>query len=567
MGGFLVIKNNNAALKAESKFKTSVQEAQDYVENFDILETINNVGNDEVFTPSKVCNKVLDLLPNEVWSNPNLKWLNPVDKNGVFLREIAIRLNNGLQNWEKNEEKRKKHILKQMLFSIGLTKFTAQVSRRTLYYSSQANRSFDGLTDEQGNPINGYSIGDGSWFSSRDGNVITPSSNHTFLKGKCVFCGINSNSKYTDPKQIEHYAYEFLHQKSLNDYFKNKFGKGESEMKFDIIIGNPPYQLSDGGGTGDSAKPIYHLFVNQAISLNPKYIAFIIPSRWMKGGKGLVDFRESMINDTRIEYIHDYENSKDVFPTVDLDGGVCYFLWNKDYNGKVNYTTHTLTKESFESKRFLKSDFTKTVIRDLRQVSIIEKVGTKVNKFYSEVVSYRNPYGFNADLFNRIETYGIKKKINEPFPGSVQIYGVEGKKGGAKRVISFIEESKVDKNINGLNKFKLFFSKAYMSTSTVPPEIIVGLPKTLCTETFLEIGPFETKVEALNNLKYIKTKFFRALLFFNRHSLNISKESFDLVPLIDFKKLKDIDDKSLFHYFDLNEDEISFIEEVIKPMN
>src|SRR5690554_4394269 len=205
----------NEALTAEQKYKTSIEEAQDYIENFDILETINNVGNDEVFTPVKICKQVLNMLPEEVWSNPNYKWLNPSDKNGVFPREIAIRLNEGLKEWEPDEEKRKKHILQNMLYSIGLTKFTSQVSRRTLYYCSDANRKFDGKIDEHGKSINGYAIGNGSWFNNFEGNILNPTSNHSFnKKGRCIYCGIRSKDKkgkpgrYSDPNQVEHYSYD-----------------------------------------------------------------------------------------------------------------------------------------------------------------------------------------------------------------------------------------------------------------------------------------------------------------------------------------------------------------------
>ena len=210
----------------------------------------------------------------------------------------------------------------------------------------------------------------------------------------------------------------------------------------------------------------------------------------------------------------------------------------------------------------MKTNYSDTIIRDFRQSSIIEKA-TKDIKF-SEIVSYRNPYGFFADLFNDPEKYKHILVRETEFPNSVKVYGVKGKKGGAKRIYGFIDNNNVIKNANSVAKFKLYFSKAYMTTSTVPPEIIVGYPNTVCTETFLEIGTFNSLEECQNCLSYIKTKYFRALLFYNRHSLNISKESFDLIPLQDFSK--PWTDQELYAKYNLTNDEIKFIENMIKPM-
>lgn len=299
----------NDALEAEDKYKTAVESANDYIENFDILETITNVGNDEVFTPRKTCDMILDSLPEEVWHNPNYKWLNPATKNGIFEREIAIRLDDGLKDIIPDTEQRRKHILQNMIYSIGQTRFTANVARRTVYYCSQANRKCDGIKADDGHYVNGYAIGNGSWFDDKEGNIKTPNINHTFVddKGKtmpsscsdedkkkyrCKYCGINGASAYNDANQRETYAYEFIHfdEDELLKHLQDRFFGGNRNMKFDIIIGNPPYQLSDGGAQA-SARPIYQLFVQQAISLKPKYISMIMPSRWMTGGKGLDDFR------------------------------------------------------------------------------------------------------------------------------------------------------------------------------------------------------------------------------------------------------------------------------------
>ena len=335
-------------------------------------------------------------------------------------------------------------------------------------------------------------------------------------------------------------------------------------MKFDVIIGNPPYQLSDGGGTGDSAKPIYQLFINQAKKLNPKYISMIVPSRWMKGGKGLDNFRKEMAEDTRLRYIYDFEDAKECFPGIHIDGGVNYFLWDKSYDGKCEYHYKSLKGEENSCLRFLKNDVSDTVIRDYNQITIIEKAASLKEEKFSKICSARNPFGYFSDIFNNPEKYSEANLSFEEDKNKYKVYGVKGKKGGAKRVIGYVDKNSVERANDDVNKYKLYFSKAYMTTSTVPPEIIIGEPGTVCTETFLKIGSFETKEQAMNCLSYVKTKFFRALLFYNRHSLNISRESFKLIPIQNFNE--EWTDEKLYKKYNLTEKEIKFIEENILPM-
>ena len=339
------------------------------------------------------------------------------------------------------------------------------------------------------------------------------------------------------------------------------------KMKFDVIIGNPPYQLNDGDGTGDSAKPIYHLFIEQAKKMNPRFITMIVPSRWMKGGKGLDNFRKEMINDLHIKEIHDFFNASECFPRIALDGGVNYFLWDKDYNGKVDYYYKDINNNINYSKRFLKTEFGNTIIRDFKQISIIEKVKLKDENSFSSIVLARNPFGFFADFFNNPEKYKNIKIYNDNNDNNqlIKIYGIKGKKGGSKRVNGYIENIHIYKNIDSVNKYKLFFSKAYMLTSTIPPEIIIGKPNEICTETFLQIGSFNNETELYNCLNYIKTKFFRALLFFNRDSLNISRDNFNFVPIQNWDE--EWTDEKLYKKYNLNQEEIKFIEEMIKDMN
>lgn len=343
-------------------------------------------------------------------------------------------------------------------------------------------------------------------------------------------------------------------------------------MKFDFCIGNPPYQESDGGGTGDSAKPVYDKFVEEGQKICTDSLMMIMPSRWMKGGKGLDSFREDMINNTSIKCIVDYEKSDQLFRGVHIDGGVCYLLIDKKYNGPCHFTHISSDGYIDDTIRFLDNKVIDTIIRDSRQISIIEK--TSVGDRFSNIVSYRNPYHVYADFFNHPEKYpNIHLSNTKDEFHNVLIWGVKGIKGGAKRVFAYVNLSEIKNYVDDI-EWKLFFSKAYLTTSTVPPEIIKGYPWDICTETFLRIGGFTEKYIMENALSYLKTKFARALLFFNRHSLNISKESFCLIPLQNFTSASDIDwsksvheiDLQLYKKYGLSDEEIRFIEEKVKSM-
>lgn len=349
------------------------------------------------------------------------------------------------------------------------------------------------------------------------------------------------------------------------------WNKKESVMKFNAVVGNPPYQISDGGGTGDSAMPVYNYFIDAGKNLDTQYISMITPSRWMKGGKGLSSFRSQMISDERLSLIIDFANANDCFYGIHIDGGVSYFLWDKSHTGELDYIYNDLDGTVFETHRLLKNDVSDTVIRDFRQQSIVGKASNC--KKFSEIVSSRNPYGIGADIFNKEDKYaGVL--FSDPTDDMCLIYGVKGIKGGAKRVTGYVNKDIIKTEARGLDKYKILFGKAYMTTSTTPPALIYAEPNTACSETFLQIGPFDAKTEQQNCGKYIHTKFFRALLFFNRSSMNISNTTFALIPLQDFTDKSDIDwsksvaeiDQQLYKKYNLDNSEIAFIESMIKPM-
>jgi site-specific DNA-methyltransferase (adenine-specific) len=549
----------NGAISAERKYKTSVEEAYEYIENFDILETINNVGNDEIFTPVKLCNEILDVLPTEVWSNPNYKWLNPCDKNGVFLREIAIRLDEGLKNIIENQENRRKHILKNMLFSIGLTKFTSLVSRRTLYYCSQANRKFS-INEE------GFAIGNGTWFDDEEGNIKTPITKHSFdKKGKCIYCSTSSKGKYSNPNQIEHYAYEFIHLNNIEKTLFKRFNLGE-DMKFDIIIGNPPYQLSTSGGQAQ-AKAIYYKFVEQAKRLNPKYLSMIIPSRWMSSGFGVEDFRKNMLDDKHITKLHHYENAGHCFPNnVEIKGGVCYFLRERDVSSKCEITIHFSDKQIQKSHRYLKEDDLDSdiFIRDERQIEILKKVSSKNESSISNICYSLWFYDLASDFFKNPSKFDLPPLSETPIDNGFTIYGALN----GKRAIRYCaSDYPFKKRLEEIKKWKVFIPSVYGSgkRNDIPSYIQIGEPNSLCTHSVMQIGNFDTRAEAENLVSYYKTKFFRFMLSVKRISINISGSILKFVPMQDFsRKWTDIE---LYERYELSDQEIEYIESHIIEMD
>lgn len=547
--------NKNVAIKAEKDHTSAVESAYDYLEHFDILETITNVGNDEVFTPRKTCDMILDSLPEEVWHNPNYKWLNPATKNGIFEREIAIRLDRGLKDIIPDEETRKKHILQNMIFAIGQTKFTANVARRTLYYCSQANRKCDGIKASDGHYVNGYAIGNGTWFDDEEGNIKTPKSEHAFEKnGKCKFCGVQSDSKYNSSDQREHYAYEFIHygKFELERHLQDLFFKGDRTMKFDVIIGNPPYQLST-NDSGIQAAPIYQKFVLNAISLEPKFISMIIPSRWFTGGIGLDEFRTSFLNDMHVQLLHDFPKSRDCFPTVDIAGGVCFFLWDSTYNGNTKVISQTGDKTTIRVRKMNDFDI---FVRDNIGVDIITKVSNKSTDFLNNFVYSISPFNLPTN------TRGEEK----PFSGSVKLISSKGE--------SYIDAEEIKKGKELIAKYKVTIGQlnpdrggvnnALDGKSNVTTKIKIYGPGEVFTATYLLLGAFDTLQEAKFFESFIKTKFVRYLIFSTLSSMHITKDNFRFVPLLKFDHA--YSDTELNSYFELNGEEIDLINSLIREM-
>jgi site-specific DNA-methyltransferase (adenine-specific) len=490
--------------------------------NPDILVCISNLSSDEVFTPPTISKLMLDNLPKEIWEDENVKFLDPVCKTGVFLREVTSKLINGLEKKIPNLETRINHILKNQVYGLSITELTAFLSRRTLYCSKYANSEF--------------SI---SKFNNVDGNIKFINSSHKWnSKNVCEYCNVNKEL-YDRNKKLENYAYSFIHEQNLENIF---------DMKFDVIIGNPPYQMSDGGAVA-SAKPIYQKFVETAKKLNPRYLTMIIPSRWFSGGKGLDDFREEMLNDKRISKIYDFPNSSDCFPGVEIKGGVCYFLWERDYSGECEITNINNNKKNFLKRPLLEKNLN-FFIRYNQSISIIQKVLEFNEDKFNHLVSSRKCYGLPTNF--RGKTNSEKNKI--------KVY----QNGGN----AFINESKITVGKENIQKHKIFITKAYGAGEGFPHQILnipfYGEPNSVCTETYLEIGPFKSKKVCENVINYIRTKFFRFLVLMIKNTQDATRGVYRLVPVQNFET--QIDDEFLYKKYQLTQNEIKFIDEMIRPM-
>lgn len=328
------------------------------------------------------------------------------------------------------------------------------------------------------------------------------------------------------------------------------------DVKINAIVGNPPYQVMD-GGAGVSAKPVYNEFVNIARTLSPNYISMIMPSRWYAGGKGLDAFRDSMLNDKHIAKLFDYFDATDVFPKIDLSGGVCYFLWSAVHNDDCLVTTsrngirNTLLRPLLE-------EGADSFIRFNEAVSIINKIPKKVQSFYTSVSS-RKPFGIATDF-----------KIDKTVTKGVELFAYP--KNG------WIDSTKISVHKEWINKYKVFISYAYGERGDFPYFAIgkpfYGYPMTCCSETYLVVNPCDSEDEMKNVVLYLRTKFLRFLVLLKKNTQHATSKVYSLVPIQDFTSTSDIDwsqsvadiDHQLYAKYGLTEDEVAFIESMIKPM-
>jgi len=491
--------------------------------NPDVLNCLANLSSDEVFTPPRLVNKMLDLLPPEIWRDRNATFLDPVCKTGVFLREIAKRLDAGLEKEIPDKQERVNHIFSKQLFGIAITELTALLSRRSVYCSKTANGKYSVCTT----------------LDNPQGNIRFQRIEHTWGKGKCKHCGASQTKNYDRGTELETHAYEFIHTERPEEIFK---------MKFDVIVGNPPYQLDD-GGFGRSASPIYHKFVQQAKKLRPRFLTMIIPSRWFAGGKGLNNFRAEMLNDDHIRKIMDFEDAKECFPGVDIAGGICYFLWEKDSTGPCEIVNMHNGTEVVSTRNL--NEFA-TFVRHSQAIPIVRKVLAKKEKRMHEQVSSYKPFG--------LRTFVKPQKT-----GDITLSWQKGEGPYNSKDIKV--------GIEMIDKWKVISSRSGHDHAGNPgkdgrrrvlSKIDILPPGTICTETYLVIGVYTTETQARNLVAYMQTRFFRFLVSLFMYSHSITKDTYAFVPILDMN-IRWTDDM-LYKRYGLTAEEITFIESKIRPM-
>ena len=540
--------------------------------NPDVLTCIANLSNDEVFTPPEMANAMLDLLAEawadandgaNIWADPDVTFLDPFTKSGVFLREITRRLTEGLAETIPDLQQRVDHILTRQVYGIGITQLTALLARRTVYCSKFANgphsiaKSFD---VEDGNIW--FERTEHTWGGGRREFEVDPVSGReveVYTNRKCVYCGAGEGD-YGRGDELETHAYAFIHTDDIKARLAEFFGE---DMQFDVIIGNPPYQLST-EGYGSQARPIYHSFVEQAKRLDPRFLTMVIPARWFAGGMGLDDFRESMLGDDRLRAMYDHLSASDVFPSVGLKGGVCYFLWDRDHPGPCRVTTYYKGQDPSVAIRPLLERGSDVFIRFNEGVSILKKV-VAVETGTSESVELPEAKRF-AGLVSSIGAYGLDSTFrgeDKPSLGDLKVY----RNGG----VGYVPRAEIAKGRETFDKWKVFIGRAAPGTGnkdTYPHRIVstpfLGEPGSISSWTYMYIGPFESRDEAGSVLSYISCRLTRFLILLHKPSQDTTRKVYTFVPTQEWTHRWT--DQDLYDKYGLSDEEIAFVESLVRPM-
>ncbi len=509
--------------------------------NPDVLTCIANLSNDEVFTPPDLANQMLDTLTEawakdhngeNIWENKDVKFLDPCTKSGVFLREITARLTKGLEREIPNLEKRVDHILSNQIYGIGITKLTSLLARRSVYCSRNADGD--------------HSIAKS--LNSKDGNIWFEKTHHVWIRERCKYCN-SAKSIFERGDEFETHAYPFIHTDNIESWIDEKFGE---KMQFDVIIGNPPYQLASDGGTRDV--PIYQNFIEQAKSLEPRYLSMVIPSRWMTSGLGLTEFRKTMLEDRHIRELVDYPVSSDVFPGVEVKGGVCFFLRDASYNGDCRVTT---VRNNEKIGPFLRRlDEYGVFVRDSKALSILRKVINQNEASVNTILARDKEFGWTSNFSD----FRDKKGSND-----IPLYYVRS----GKRKIGYLSKKDVKKSQHLIDFWKVLVPEAGSDGGQKIPDVVLGKPliaqsPSVCTQSFLFFY-VQTKDEAISLQSYYCSRFFRFLVSLRKITQHATHATYTWVPLQSWDRVWE--DKDLYLKYKLNSDEIAYIEHMIKPMD
>jgi len=505
--------------------------------NPDVLTCIANLSNDEVFTPPEFANRMLDTLAEawaashsgaNIWADKKVRFLDPCTKSGVFLREITNRLTKGLADEMPDLDERVNHILTRQVFGIGITHLTSLLARRSVYCSKHANGE--------------HSIAKG--FTSDDGNIWFERTEHTWVNDKCSFCGA-SQSALDRGEALETHAYAFIHTNNIKTRIAELFG---DDMQFDVIIGNPPYQLASDGGTRDI--PIYNKFVEQAKKLEPRYLSMIIPSRWMASGLGLSEFRKTMLEDRHIRQLVDYERMDLVFPGVDFEGGICYFLWDRDQVGKCEVTTVTGEESIGPMPRDLNEY--DILVRDSRGLNILKKVRAADEPSITELLSADKEFGWTSNF----DGFRPEKKSTD-----VALY--YGRAG--RRLVGGIARKDITKSPHLIDTWKVMISAAYGERGARPAMVLgssfIAESPSVCTQTYLFFC-VASKKQAESLQSYLNTRFFRFLVSLRKITQHATRATYTWVPQQTWDCVWT--DEALYKKYRLSKDDIAHIEASIR---
>jgi len=508
--------------------------------NPDILTCIANLSSDEVFTPPELANEILDMLEEfwaknnngeSIWENKLVTFLDPCTKSGVFLREITSRLSEGLKNSIPDLQERIDHILLNQVFGIGITQITSLLARRSVYCSKAANGEHS-VTDS---------------FKDESGNIRFERNSHRWEGNKCRYC--SAPKVILDREsEIENYAYPFIHSDDIKKTVGEIFG---GKMQFDVVIGNPPYQMKGGsGGTNDS--PIYHLFVEQAKKLEPKLLSMVIPSRWLAGGRGLDEFRKEMLGSHNLVTLVDHPVSSEVFPGVEVKGGVCFFLWDANYNGPCEVTVIRGDEKQTSTRQLDEFDI---FVRDPRAVEILHKVLKLKEDSITSILTADTPFG----LATNFDEFSAKKGAKE-----IDLHFVRS----GKRSVGYLRRDFITKNSDLIDRWKVLVPEAGSDGGKKIPDSVLGKPllcspPSVCTQSFLAfLVDSEQQAESLEG--YYRTKFFRFLVSLRKLTQHALRSTYTWVPMQTWDH--EWTDKELYKKYKLTQEEIGYIESMIRPM-
>lgn len=517
---------------SETENSTQILEPSDYEFATDILALLNGLrpaaDNANVYTPVKVVKQMLDILPKSLWARKDVKFLDPVCKSGVFLREITKRLVDAHIKDDGGDLRKIRgkdrlpyiqYVLANQIYGITTTEEAAKVSRRTIYGSQNA--------------LSKFSLSE-NLFNDAQGNI------------RYLECASNNNK----------IIYPFL-EKSITDIF------GE-DMQFDVIIGNPPYQ-DEGGSGGNNDASIYQLFCEKSTALAPKFSSFIIPARWFAAGREnlIGNFRKYMLTSGRIKKLVTFADAGDCFPNIELKGGCCYYLEDRNYNGNCNYElikagkVDKLQRNLNEFDVLIREPLFAQIVRKVNQVRIHEGAGT-----VDSIISSDTPFGIPSNpRTSKKNPFEVSNAMQGAF--NTQLFHIENN----DRKVEYVKSTDITKNANDIAFDKVFIPGGYGAGESFPHQILgepeIAPQNSVCSQSYL-YAKFENSTHAKNFVSYLKTRFFRALVGAIKITQSAPNRVYRFVPLQDFSR--PWTDEQLYEKYEITEEEQKFIESMIKPM-